>query len=135
DAGDVDDNVFLYDIDDLEATCEQNRKARVREIDSALKIIDDETDNFMHDVHHRATGPVVKRLREQCHEISKDELARLSSKLRHLSEEDLQTVEHSVHRIVNKLLHPPLEALRKEARDGTPHGLLDALKRLFHLDH
>jgi glutamyl-tRNA reductase len=35
--------------------------------------------------------------------------------------------------MVNKLLHPPLEALREEARDGTPHGLMDALKRLFHL--
>ena len=134
DAGDVDDNVFLYDIDDLEATCERNRKARVKEIDSALKIIDDETDNFMHDVYHRATGPIVKRLREQWHAISKDEMERLSSKLQHLSEEDRQTVEYSVHRIVNKLLHPPLEALRKEAREGTPHGLLDAMKRLFHLD-
>ena len=27
-----------------------------------------------------------------------------------------------------------MEALRKEAREGTPHGLLDAMKRLFHLD-
>ena len=134
DAGDVDDNVFLYDIDDLEATCERNRKARVREIDVALKIIDAETDNFMHDVYHRATGPIVKRLREQWHDISKEELARLSSKLQHLSAEDRQTVEYSVNRIVNKLLHPPLEALRKEAREGTPHGLLDAMKRLFHLD-
>jgi glutamyl-tRNA reductase len=134
DAGDVDDNVFLYDIDDLETTCERNRKARVREIDVALKIIDDETDNFMHDIYHRATGPIVKRLREQWHDISKDELERLSSKLQHLSDEDRQTVEYSVNRIVNKLLHPPLEALRKEAREGTPHGLLDAMKRLFHLD-
>jgi len=134
DAGDVDDNVFLYDIDNLEATCERNRKARVREIDQALKIIDEETDNFMHGIYHRATGPIVKRLREQWHEISQDELARLKSKLQHLDESDLQTIEHSVNRIVNKLLHPPLEALRKEAREGTPHGLLDALKRLFHLD-
>jgi glutamyl-tRNA reductase len=31
------------------------------------------------------------------------------------------------------LLHPPLEALKDEARDGTPHGLLEALRRLFHI--
>ena len=38
--------------------------------------------------------------------------------------------------LVNKLLHPPLEALRDEAQAGAPHGLLDALKRLFGLrDH
>ncbi len=45
----------------------------------------------------------------------------------------MEQVEQSLSRIVNKLLHPPLEALKDEARDGTPHGLIDALKRLFHI--
>jgi glutamyl-tRNA reductase len=31
------------------------------------------------------------------------------------------------------LLHPPLESLRSEAVKGPPHGLLEALKRLFQL--
>ena len=132
--GRIDDDVFLYDIDDLEATCERNRKARTREIDSALKIIDEETDGFMHEVYHRATGPIVKRLREGWHEISKEELERLRNKMAHLDQADVDMIEHSVARIVNKLLHPPLEALRQEAKEGTPHGLLDAMKRLFHLD-
>lgn len=132
--GDVDDNVFLYDIDDLEATCERNRKSRSREIDHALKIIDDETDGFMHEVYHQATGPIIKRLREQWHEISTAEMTKLEKRLGHLDERDLATIEKSLQQIVNKLLHPPLEALRSEAKEGTPHGLLDALKRLFHLD-
>ena len=32
-----------------------------------------------------------------------------------------------------KLLHPPLVSLRTESRQGPPHGLVDALKRLFQL--
>lgn len=129
----LDDNVFLYDIDALEETCEQNRKARSREIEKAQLIVDEETERFMQDVYHMATGPIVKRLREQWHDVSRDELERLRSKLSHLSPADLETVERSMERIVNKLLHPPLEALRHEAKAGTPHGLIDALKRLFHL--
>jgi len=35
--------------------------------------------------------------------------------------------------MVNKLLHPPLEVLKDESRAGSPHGLLDALKRLFRI--
>jgi glutamyl-tRNA reductase len=31
------------------------------------------------------------------------------------------------------MLHPPLASLRSESRGGPPHGLLDALKRLFDL--
>lgn len=131
--GEIDDNVFLYDIDALNVTCDRNRKSRQKEIDRALKIVDDETDRFMQEIYHRATGPIVKRLREQWHDISRDELERLRGKLSHLNPTDLENVERSVERIVNKLLHPPLEALRQEAKEGTPHGLLDALRRLFHL--
>ncbi len=131
--GDIDDNVFLYDIDNLEATCERNRKARSKEIETALKIIDDETGCFMQEVYHRATGPIIKRLREQWHDISREEVAKLRSRLAHLEDNDLDSVERSIELIVNKLLHPPLEALRDEAREGTPHSLLDAIKRLFHL--
>jgi glutamyl-tRNA reductase len=36
-------------------------------------------------------------------------------------------------RVVNKLLHPPLESLRDAATEGAGHGLLEALKRLFRL--
>jgi len=131
--GDLDENVFLYDIDDLRATCERNRALRAREIERALHIVDEETRRFMQEIYHRVTGPVVRRLRERWHEISDQEVQRLRSKLAHLSEEDLAQVERTVERIVNKLLHPPLETLREEAREGPPHGLLDALRRLFHL--
>jgi glutamyl-tRNA reductase len=130
---DIDDNVFLYDIDDLEEVCEANRAARAKEIDRALTIIEEETDLFMHEVYHRATGPIIKRLREQWHDVRQQEVARLFSRLTHLEDKDRQVIERSIEQIVNKLLHPPLEALRDEARDGTPHGLLDALKRLFHI--
>lgn len=131
--GEFDDNVFLYDVDALQSTCDRNRAARSGEIERALTIIDEETQRFMQDVYHRATGPIVKQLREQWHDVSQAELRRLRTKLDHLPDEELHEVEQSVERIVNKLLHPPLETLRDEAREGTPHGLLDALKRLFHI--
>ena len=44
-----------------------------------------------------------------------------------------EEISRSSDRLVNKRLHPPLESLRDEARYGPPHGLLDALKRLFQL--
>ena len=129
---DLDDNVFLYCIDDLEKVCEQNRAARSREVARALEIVERETDKFMSELYHRATGPIIKRLREQYHGAVGDELARLFSRLPHL-EKDRAEIERSFEQLVNKLLHPPLEVLRDEAREGTPHGLMNALKRLFRL--
>lgn len=129
----VDEGIFLYDIDDLERTCERNREARKTEIARAQAIVEEETARFMQDVYHKATGPIVKRLRERWHDISRRELDLLFRKTSHLTAEDRDAIERSVERIVNKLLHPPLETLRDEAREGPPHGLLEAIRRLFHL--
>ena len=129
----IDDNVFLYDIDALEATCERNRQLRVGEIKQARKIILEQTERFMHEVYHRATGPVIHRLRQQLSDISRSELDILFRKNPELDPNQRAAIEKTVHRIVNKLLHPPLETLKDEARAGAPHGLLDAVKRLFHL--
>lgn len=128
------DDVFLYDIDSLKRTCEEHRDARVREIDHAREIVSEELRRFMADFHHRASGDVVARLMEDWHGISKEELERLFNKLPHLTVKDREAVERTVERIVNKLLHPPLTVLKDESQDGTPHGLISALKRLFRLD-
>lgn len=129
----VDDNTFLYDVDDLKATCDANRALRQKEIEKARRIIDDETTRFSHEIRHRATGPVIKRLRDEWHSIRTQEVDQLFAKLTHLPAEDRQAIERTIERIVNKLLHPPLEVLKDEAKEGTPHGLLDALRRLFRL--
>lgn len=131
--GQIDDNVFLFDIDALEATCEQNRQLRKSEIRQARKIITAQTQQFMGEVYHRATGPVIKRLRDQMGDISARELELLFRRNPEFSDDQQAAVENTVRRIVNKLLHPPLETLKDEARAGTPHGLVDAIKRLFNL--
>lgn len=131
--GELNDDIFLYDIDDLEATCENNRRARQQEVEKALEIIDEETERFMHGVYHRATGPIIKQLREQWHDVREQEVSKLFGKLSHLDDKDQELIERSIEQIVNKLLHPPLEVLRHEAKEGTPHGLLNALKQLFHI--
>ncbi|MCA9048090.1 MAG: glutamyl-tRNA reductase [Planctomycetaceae bacterium] len=130
---DIDDNVFLYDIDALEATCEQNRQNRMSEVRKARQIITVQTERFMQEFYHRATGPVIQRLREQMGEISRNELDILFRRLPDLDSAERAAIEKTVHRIINKLLHPPLETLKGEARSGTPHGLLDAIRRLFNL--
>lgn len=60
------------------------------------------------------------------------EVTRLFNKLPHL-EKDRNEIEKSIERMVNKLLHPPLEVLKNESHVGAPHGLLEAFKKLFHI--
>lgn len=133
DVASVDDNIFLFDIDSLQETCNRNRSLRQGEVLKARKIISEQTQRFMHDIYHRATGPVIQRLHEQLGEISRSELDLLYRKNPEFDGSQKAAIEKTVHRIVNKLLHPPLETLKDEAREGTPHSLVDAVKRLFNL--
>ncbi len=87
----------------------------------------------MADLHHRATGPVIRRLRQGWQKPKEDELERLFNKLPDLDERQQAEIRQAFERLVNKLLHPPLESLRDESRHGIPNALVDALSRLFQL--
>ena len=125
--------VYLYTVDDLGRHCENNRREREREWPRAERIIEEETARFMTDLHHRSTGPTIKRLKARADEVKQEELARLLNKAGTIDPKLREDIEKAFDRLVNKLLHPPLESLRDEASQGTPHGLLEALKRLFRL--
>jgi glutamyl-tRNA reductase len=125
--------VYLYSIDDLQAACQRNRRDRDQELPSAIHIVEQETTRFMADLHHRATAPIIKRLREGWQQPKEDELRRLFNKLPDLDIKARDEIGQAFDRLVNKLLHPPLESLRSEAEKGPPHGLLDAFKRIFQL--
>lgn len=125
--------VYLYSIDDLRRVCDANRKAREQEWPAAQAVIEQETSRFLRELYHRATAPTIRRLREYADEVKRLELERLFNKLGEVEPRFQDEIRRSFERLVNKLLHPPLESLRDEAQTGTPHGLLDALKRLFRL--
>ncbi len=125
--------VYLYGIDDLSEACEQNRKARADSLPAAERIIDEETHAFVAEMRHRASGPVIARLREGLENAQLAELERLYNRLPELDECSRQEIRQFADRLVAKMLHPPLESLRQETRNGSHHGLLEALQRLFQL--
>lgn len=125
--------VWLYSIEDLTAACAANRKNRQRELPAAIAIIEEESRRFMGDLHHRSTAPVIKQLRAGWTETGDAELDRLFRRLPTLDATAQIEIRQAFDRYAAKLLHSPLATLRSESHSGPPHGLLDALKRLFDL--
>ncbi len=125
--------VYLYSVDDLQQACERNRRERDKELPKALKIIEQEAARFLADLRHRAVGPVIRRLREGWQKPKEEELRRLFNKLPGLDAQARGEICESFDRLVNKLLHPPMESLRIESRHGIPSPLLEALTKLFQI--
>lgn len=126
--------VFLYQIDDLQAACNRNRREREKQWPKAKRILDEEVEQFFTSLQQRATGPVIRRLRERADQVKTAELQRLLGKLNGCGDPAMQKeIEKSFDRLTNKLLHPPMASLRDDAATGHSRGLLDALRHLFNL--
>ncbi len=125
--------VYLYSVDDLRVACERNRAQRDRELPAAMRIVEQETDRFLADLHHRATGPIIRQLLEGWQKPKEEELTRLLNRLPELDAKSQEEVRRAFDRLINKLLHPPLQSLRDESREGIPSRLMDALRKLFQL--
>jgi glutamyl-tRNA reductase len=125
--------VYLYGIDDLTEACDRNRAARAKELPLAERIVHEETRAFVADSRHRASGPVIARFQAGLKSAQAQELQRLYERLPNLDDRSRQEIQRFADRLVGKMLHPPLESLRDESRNGSPHSLLEALQRLFQL--
>ncbi|QDS96739.1 Glutamyl-tRNA reductase [Roseimaritima multifibrata] len=130
-------SVYLYSVDDLQSACERNQRERQKQWPKAQGIIAEESRKFIADLHHRATGPVIRQLRDQAEQLKQEELKRLMGRLSQQTELGTQAtkdIEQAFDRLVNKLLHPPLASLKDDAAAGHSGGLLVALRELFKLN-
>ena len=126
--------VYLYSLDDLDQACKRNREARAAEFPVAEQIVQQETQRYASEQHRRETAPVITGLRAGLEKPKAAELERLFNKLPNLDDQSREEIERFADRLVNKMLHPPLESLRDASQNGTPHGLIDAVKRLFRIE-
>ena len=126
--------VYLYQIDDLQAACNRNRREREKQWPKAKRILDEEVDRFIASLQQRATGPVIRKLRERADQVKSAELQRLLDKLNGTTDPAMtKEIEKSFDRLTNKLLHPPMASIRDDAAAGHSRGLLEALRHLFNL--
>ncbi|MBI2194404.1 MAG: glutamyl-tRNA reductase [Planctomycetes bacterium] len=128
------DNVFLYDIDDLEKAVAENRAARQSEILECRRLVAERVDQFVNAIRIRDAGPVIARLTEKVHQMRQQELERTLNKLGALSAKDREEIEYMTKRIINKLLNSPISTIRQEVAKGDGHRILDAAEKLFDLD-
>ena len=127
------ENVFLYDIDDLQTVAARASVRRREEIPAAERIVDEETDLFWAWYGGLGVVPVIKEFRARMEALRVAEVERAMRHLGHLAPEDRARVERLSQALLNKFVHQPTVALKAAAERGRGYGLLEALRRLFGL--
>ena len=128
------ENVFLYDIDDLQAVAAQAAAERRDDIPAAERIVSEEVERFWAWYGGLVVVPVLKEFRDRLERVRVAELERALRHLQHLSPDDRGQIEHLSQALLNKFLHQPTIALKEAAQAGRGYGLLESLKKLFGLE-
>jgi glutamyl-tRNA reductase len=128
------EQVFLYNIDDLQATVRENLARRASEVQRAEAIVAEEVEKFGAWFRSRGAIPTVVALRQRFEEIRRSELERLGFKLSALPPEARARVDEITHLIVEKLLLTPTEQLKSAGDSQTVGAYAEALSRLFGLN-
>jgi len=131
-AGDL-EQVFLYNIDDLQAVVQENLSRRATEASRAESIVSEEVNRFSMWLTSRGAIPTVVALRQRFETIRQAELRRLEPKLSSLSPEARARVDEITRLLVEKLLINPTEQLKSISDADTVAAYSDALTRLFDL--
>ncbi|WP_408954926.1 glutamyl-tRNA reductase [Natroniella sp. ANB-PHB2] len=125
------DEVYLYDIDDLEAVVNQNLEERRGEIDQVEEIIAEEKEGFEKWLNYRQVVPVIKEMRQRANRIKEQELDWALQRLANSKQNHEDIVEELSSRLINKLLHTPTLGVKQLANSEGSSQKLKVIKELF----
>jgi len=127
------DQVFLYNMDDLQSIVNENLSRRATEVQRAEGIVREEVARFSTWMQSREVLPTVIALRTRFEAIRQSELKRLEPKMATLPPDARARVDEITHLIVEKLLLTPTEQLKSTGDEALAVAYADALNRLFSL--
>ncbi len=128
------ENVFLYDIDDLQNVVQENRRVRQREALAAEELVWREVRHFQQWLTGRDAVPTIVALRQHAEAIRLQELNKALHKFGPLDEQQRRTLETLTSGIVNKLLHAPTVYLKRSSSEGQVRDVVHLVRHLFDLD-
>jgi glutamyl-tRNA reductase len=128
------DNVYVYNIDDLEQQVAEAMKSRKSEADVAERIVAHELAEFEAWARGQSVAPTIVRLRARTRAVLMGELDRtLGGRLRHLPEGDRAALRQMMESAANKLLHAPTTRLRESGATEDGLEVVRTLQQLFDL--
>src|SRR6185295_3073888 len=128
------DNIFLYDIDDLQQVIDANLKERLKEAHRAEEIIDVEVRAFCSRMQSRDVIPTIVELRRSVDKIRHDEIERYRKKLKDFTPEQLAILDQLTESLTNKFLHDPMTQLKLMAHHPNGADFAEIARKLFNLN-
>jgi glutamyl-tRNA reductase len=128
------ENVYLYNIDNLQDIADENMNVRKKEAIKAEMIVDEEVARYVNWQKELESVPTIVSLRNKAGEIVQFEMEKASGWMQNLNKEEQEKIDNLVNSVVNKVLHAPVSVLKEESSDISSRDIVAAVRRLFRLD-
>ena len=127
------DNIFLYDIDDLQEVVNANLRERMKEADHAEAVVAEEVERMMARLKVAEVTPLIVGLQEQLEQIRAGEMEKARRKFGPFTAQQEEAMEALTRGLINKIAHGPISELRNHA--GHPEGVhvVATIRKVFHL--
>ena len=128
------DNAYVYDVDDLQNTIQENLEDRKKEALKGERIVDEAVIRFRGWYDNLNIVPTIVDLRNKLRRIIENEVDRTLPGLRQTSSTDQEALQKMIETMVNKIMHDPTRLLKMEGHHINKPVYLDLMRRLFNLD-
>jgi glutamyl-tRNA reductase len=128
------ENVFLYDIDDLEGIVEANMKERQKEAAKIRLFIESEIVEFKQWLATLGVVPVISALREKALLIQEETMVSIERKLPNLTDREKKILNKHTKSIINQLLKDPILQAKELASGKDADKALDLFVKIFNIE-
>ncbi len=128
------ENMFLYDIDDLEGIVEANLQERKKAAAKIMLNIEEEIVLFKQWLNTLGVVPVISALRVKALEIQEETMNSIERKLPHLTDRDIKVLNKHTKSIINQLLKDPILQAKEIPSLKNADEALDLFVKIFNIE-
>jgi glutamyl-tRNA reductase len=127
-------NVFLYDIDDLEAIVESNIAERSQEAAKIETMIESEISAYEQWLKTLGVTPVIQALQHKSNRIHEETMDSLLNKIPDLDEREIKIIRKLTKSMVNQMLRDPILRLKEMSVERHADEALQQFAQIFALE-
>lgn len=128
------DNVYMYNVDDLQGLVDSNLETREQEAEKIKAMIDGSTAEFEDWLQVQGVVPVIQAMRKKALQIHSDTFESLERKLPEMSERERTVVSKHMKSIINQMLRDPIIFTKEIAGDKNRDDKLEDIQAMFHIE-
>jgi glutamyl-tRNA reductase len=126
-------DIYLYTVDDLQNTINENMDSRRQAAEQAEEIIETKAEHFLSWLRSQGAHATIRDFRYQADLIREETLQKALSKLANGASAQ-QVTTYLAHTLTNKLIHTPSSQIRLAGANDR-HDLVAAAREIYKLDN